>query len=132
MTRTVDGHKAIVLIDRALDDFLTDETETMFKCMSKAAKMAKKDVAEKSPTRSGEYKKGWSIRTKREKYGVNVLIYNKSKPGLTHLLENSHAIRNGTGRSYGDTYPGHGQFKHIQPARDKAEEYLIDLLTEQL
>ena len=130
--RKVDGHKAIVLLDRYLADFATDETERFFDCMSKAGKMAKKDVVNASPKGPKNYAKGWAIRTKREKYGVNVLVYNKTHPGLTHLLEKSHLISNGTKRIFGETSPGHGQVVHIQPARDKAEEYLLDLLTKEL
>ena len=129
--RKVDGHNAIVLLDRYLADFATDETERFFDCMSKAGKMAKKDVVNASPKGPKNYAKGWAIRTKREKFGVNVLIYNKMHPGLTHLLEKSHIIANKKG-TYGRTSPGHGQVVHIQPARDKAEEYLLDLLTKEL
>lgn len=129
--RKVDGHKAAVLLDRYLADFQTDETERFFDCMSKAGKMAKKDVISGSPKGPKNYAKGWAIRTKREKFGVNVLIYNKTHPGLTHLLEKSHIIANKKG-TYGRTGPGHGQVVHIKPARDKAEEYLLDLLTKEL
>lgn len=129
--RKVDGHNAIVLLDRYLADFATDETERFFDCMSKAGKMAKKDVVNASPKGPKNYAKGWAIRTKREKFGVNVLVYNKTHPGLTHLLEKSHIIANKKG-TYGRTSPGHGQVVHIQPARDKAEEYLLDLLTKEL
>lgn len=131
MARTIDGHKAAVLIDRALDGYLTDVTEEMFRAMSKAAKMAKQDVVNASPKGPKGYAKGWSIRTKREKYGVDVLIYNKTFPGLTHLLEKSHVIANKTG-TYGRTSPGHGQVVHIEPAKEKAEQYLLDLLYKEL
>ena len=129
--RIADGHKAATLIERNLEDFMTDETDKFVKCMSKAGKMAKKEVVSGSPKGPKNYAKGWSIRTKREKFGVAVLIYNKTHPSLTHLLEKSHVIANKKG-TYGRTGPGHGQVVHIQPARDKAEEYLLDLLTEEL
>ena len=75
--------------------------------------------------RTGDYRKGWSIRTKREMFGINVLIYNRLKPGLTHLLEKGHATKNGTGRSFEDT-PAHS---HIAQAKQNAEEYLLEELT---
>lgn len=131
MGRTFDGHKAALFIERALDEFQTDETEAFFECMSKAAKYGKKEVVSNSPKGPKGYAKGWSIRTKREKYGVAVWIYNRTHPSLTHLLEKSHVIANKKG-AYGRTGPGHGQVVHIQPARDKAEEYLLDLLVERL
>jgi hypothetical protein len=126
-SRTVNGHKAAVLIDKALDDYTTEITAEMFKAMSKAGKMAKRDVVNASPEGPNGYAKGWTIRTKREKYGCNVLIYNKTHPGLTHLLENSHIIANQNG-THGRTSPGHGQVIHIGPAREAAEDYLLDIL----
>lgn len=129
--RTVNGHKAVELLDRVLDEYCEETQERMIKAMSKAGKMAKKDVQNASPDGPGGYAKGWSIRTKREKFGANVLIYNKTHPSLTHLLEKSHIIANKKG-TYGRTSPGHGQVIHIKPARDKAEEYLLDILTEEL
>lgn len=119
--------KVTVLLDRLLSEVSEEENEILFKCMSKAMRMAKKDVINRSPDMTGEYKHGWTIRTKRYKYGIQGVIYNKDKPGLTHLLEHSHAIRNQYGE-YGRTAKGHGQTEHIGPARDAAEEYLIQLL----
>ena len=117
-----------VALDRLLSEVSQEENEILFKCMSKAMKKCKADVKAKSPGH-GEYKKGWSIRTTRQKYGFQGVIYNKTKPQLTHLLENSHVIRNKRGE-YGQTSPGHGQIVHIAPARDIAEEYLVQLLVE--
>lgn len=130
MARTVNGHKAEVLIDRVLEDYLSDETEVFFAAMSQAGKQAKKDIQNTNAFKdiSGDYRRGWSIRTKREKYGINVLIYNKLKPGLTHLLEKGHVTRNGTGRRFRDT-PAHA---HIAKAREKAEDYLLDELAKRL
>ena len=127
MSRYVDGHKAAELIARTLDDYATDVTEEFFTAMSKAGKRAKKDLQNTNAfnDRSGDYRKGWAIRTKREKYGINVLVYNKAKPGLTHLLEKGHATRNGTGRSYPADTPAH---VHIKTARDNANDYLLDEL----
>ena len=114
-----------VLLSRALTEVSKEEDEILFKCMSKAMRKAKRDVINNSPTLSGEYKRGWTIRTKRLKYGFDGVIYNKDKPGLTHLLNNGHIKANqyGTyGRKEGDN--------HITKARNLAEAYLVDLLVE--
>lgn len=114
-----------VLLSRALTEVSKEEDEILFKCMSKAMRKAKRDVINNSPTLSGEYKRGWTIRTKRLKYGFDGVIYNKDKPGLTHLLNNGHQKANqyGTyGRKEGDN--------HITKARNLAEAYLVDLLVE--
>lgn len=115
-----------MLLDRALDEYETDLTDTFFKAMSKAGKMAKKDIVENSAEKTGKYKKGWSIRTKREKYGVDVLIYNKTHPRLTHLLENGHVVKNKYGK-YGRKNGDHV----IEKAKDAAEEYLLDILAKE-
>lgn len=117
--------KVETLLSEALYEVNTECNEILFKCMSKAMKKAKQDVVNSSPVLTGEYKKGWSVRTKRLKYGFDGVIYNKTHPRLTHLLNNGHIVRNqfGTyGREEGDN--------HIMNARDRAEEYLLDLLTE--
>ena len=128
MARYVNGHKAEVLIDKALDSFVVKEEEVLFDAISKASKKAKKDLQNvQDPRKYGDYAKGWAIRTKREKFGINSLIYNRLYPGLTHLLEKGHITRNQYGQ-YQRT-PAH---KHIQPARDNAVDYLIDELTKNL
>lgn len=114
-----------VLLSRALTEVSKEEDEILFKCMSKAMRKAKRDVINNSPILSGEYKRGWTIRTKRLKYGFDGVIYNKDKPGLTHLLNNGHQKANqygSYGRKEGDN--------HITKARDLAEAYLVDLLVE--
>ena len=119
-----------VALDRLLSDFSKEENEVLFKCMSKAMRMAKQDVQNITPPekRSGDYARGWAIRTKRLKYGFQGVIYNKDKPGLTHLLENGKLVNNGTGRVVGEANP----HEHIATARNNAEAYLTELLVENL
>lgn len=117
--------KVEVLLSRALTEVSKEEDEILFKCMSKAMRLAKREVIARSPVNRGDYKKGWSVRTKRLKYGFDGVIYNKTHPGLTHLLNNGHVIANqygAYGRKEGDN--------HITEAHDIAEDYLIDLLVE--
>lgn len=123
------AQKGMLVLDRLLSDFSKEENEILFQCMSKAMKKTKKDVKAASPKGPKGYAKGWSIRTKREMFGFTGIIYNRTHPQLTHLLERSHLIRNQNG-TYGRTSPGHGQVVHIEPVRDNAEEYLIELLVE--
>lgn len=117
--------KVETLLSRALTEVSKEEDEILFKCMSKAMRKAKKDVIAGSPVNKGEYKKGWTVRTKRLKYGFDGVIYNKDKPGLTHLLNNGHQVAN----QYG-SYRRQDGDNHITNARNNAEEYLIQLLVE--
>lgn len=63
------------------------------------------ELKSSSPRNSGKYAKGW----RKTKEGSSVILYNATKPSLTHLLEKGHAKRNG------------GRVKaqpHIQPAEE--------------
>lgn len=121
-----------IQLERILSEVSEDENEFLFKCISKAGKQAKRDVVALSPENNGDYKKGWTVRTKRGKTSVESIIYNKDYPGLTHLLEEPHVVRNQYGK-YERTNPtregGRGGKIHIAPAREAAEKYLIELLT---
>lgn len=60
---------------------------------------------------SGSYASGW--RVKRLSKG-DYVVHNATDYQLTHLLENSHVIRNKYG-TWGRTSRGHGQIVHIKP-----------------
>ena len=69
-----------------------------------------------SPVRYGGYQKGWATKKTSEKSGqVSITVYNRKKPGLTHLLEKGHAKRGG-GRVSGKP--------HIAPAEEYAASEL--------
>lgn len=84
------------------------------------AKEAVKELKQTSPegpgSRKGHYKDGWASKVERENaVSIDIKVYNKKKPGLTHLLEKGHAKRGG-GRVEG--------IPHIGPAEQRAlEEY---------
>lgn len=62
---------------------------------------------------SKNYQPGWRAEYKTERLSTSVTIYNASRPGLAHLLENGHLMRNGqrwTGRP------------HIKPVEDELVE----------
>lgn len=118
-----------ILLSRELDAYGKEENEIMFQCMSKTMKRVKKDIVEASPKGPKNYAKGWSVRTKRYKYGFDGIVFNRTHPRLTHLLEKSHVIRNQHGQ-YGRTGPGHGQVEHIGPAAEKVEEYFLEYMLE--
>lgn len=80
------------------------------------AKEAAQKLSNTSPKQTGEYAQGWGVKRMGE---LDVVTYNKTMPGLTHLLENGHVIRNKKG-TYGRA-PAH---KHIKPV----EEWAVDEL----
>lgn len=118
-----------VEISRILNEYGEEERETVTKCIRKTTLYCKRLLKTTSPGR--EYPQGWAARTTTEGMIATGVVYNGKKPALTHLLEKSHPIANKWGR-YGNTSPGRGQYPHIAPAQEKAEEYLLDLLTKSL
>lgn len=68
---------------------------------------------------SGDYAGGW----KSKKEGNGYVIFNGKKPGLTHLLENGHIIRNQFG-----TYGRVSGRTHIKPV----EQWVNDEFTNQV
>lgn len=80
--------------------------------LKKYAEKCKELVEQKSPVRTGKYKKGWRAVEDKDYLGnVSVVVWNETDWQLTHLLENGHAIVNkkgGVGRA--------SPHKHIAPS----------------
>lgn len=58
-------------------------------------------LAERSRKRTGVYAKSWGADAVVTQYGLTVVVHNRKKWQLTHLLEKGHAKRGG-GRVSGD------------------------------
>lgn len=87
--------------------------------MEGAAVIAMRIVRDKSPTRTGKYKKGWKLYREKAKFKgqlQTLTVYNKTQYRLIHLLEFGHQTAKGTRTK---AYP------HVQPAEDAAEKALI-------
>ena len=91
-------------------------TDDLKKEVKQVAKEMVAELKATSPHDSGDYASGWTSTTESEgRNTVQVRVYNRKKPTLTHLLENGHAKVNG-GRVEGKT--------HIGPAEQAAEKRL--------
>lgn len=92
------------------------------------AKEAVKELKTTSPegpgSKKGHYKDGWASKVESENaVSIGIRVYNRKKPGLTHLLEKGHAKRGG-GRVEG--------IQHIGPAEQSAVEEYEKRLKERL
>ena len=73
------------------------------------------EIKRTAPHKTGKYRKGFKIKKDNKSGRATRTIYNKTCPGLVHLLEFGHVIRNGTGRYFGKTDPR----PHMRPVYDK-------------
>lgn len=91
------------LVDAVLKELkkFNDVTEEEFEKIAKAvAKEGTKKLKATSPkgrgSRKGHYADGWGVSYFRKGNGkFQFVVHNKKKPGLTHLLENGHALNIG-------------------------------------
>lgn len=104
----------------ALYEYAETTDEVVREAVTSVAKETKEIAQSGAPVRTGEYKRGFSVKKTTETGGKLVLtVHNRRKPSLTHLLEKGHAKRGG-GRVAGKP--------HIAPA----EEFAISELEERI
>ena len=89
-------------------DFIDEVKHVAEDDVRAAAEKALEVVKETSPRKTGRYGRGWAMEEDAEDFaGLAYRVYNKSKPGLTHLLEHGH----------GGPHPA-GAIPHIAPAAE--------------
>lgn len=105
-----------VQMKELLDEIDNDVQESVRSNVNSVAKEAVQKLRNGSPKETGDYASGWGMKKQGE---ADVVVYNRKAPGLTHLLENGHVIRNKKG-----TYGRVSGRKHIAPV----EEWAVDEL----
>lgn len=105
-------------IRSCMQECVDDNVSAIAENTAEAGRRAVKLLKQKSKVRTGAYKKGWKADTKTDETGTECTVHNK-RYQLTHLLENGHAIKNQTGKYYGDV-PGDGVIAEVadQVARE--------------
>ena len=102
-------------LSKAIYESVVQYTEEVQEDINKAAEQISKEVAiklnETSPRRKGEYAKGWKVKKIREGDSESFVTHNATNYQLTHLLEKTHALRDG-GRSK--------PIVHIAPIEEEA------------
>lgn len=96
------------------------------------AKATSSELSKTSPRRSGKYAKNW--RWKEEAKTQFVVYNDKPTYRLTHLLENGHKTRLGTGRTrrrYGSKAFVAAQ-PHIKAAEEKMKNEIEDVYAKQV
>ena len=117
-------------IAEALEQMDTDVRDAVTKAGKDAAEYGKKLLKAQSPVGRGRggrhYKDGWAV--KRNPATLPTLpdtytIFNRDKPGLTHLLEHGHQLKI-KGKAVGDV----GPVPHIAIVREAVQERFIQSL----
>ena len=112
-------------IEKILEEYGGEAVEALNESIEETAKESQKQIRKFNQGRTTweEYPKGWTIEVTKERLETSATVYNKSKPGLTHLLEFGHALRNG-GRS--------SAFPHIADVNDFAQKDVLERLERKL
>ena len=95
-----------------MDKVLESASKEVRRAMSSAQDIVAKETAQTlkatSPKKRPKFYLGWSIKRVKTSTGVpDVIVYNKTHPGLTHLLANGHVAVNAkgiVGRANGNSF----------------------------
>lgn len=112
-----------------LQDYAAEEAEVVEREVEAVTKATAKRLRETSPKSQKprtekRYFKGWTAKFERKRMQAAGTVYNKTKPGVAHLLESGH----GPGRRGWRVQA----FPHIAKAAAWAEDELMRRLTQNL
>lgn len=118
-----------------ISDYIEDSEQKVKEATLDVAKACRKDVRQRARAQQGkakhgvswsDYIKGWNYReAKMPKWMGGAIVYhvyNKTKPGLAHLLEFGHDVYNEHLELIGRA----GAYPHVIPAEVSAKKKLMD------
>lgn len=122
MSITIKSEQLRDAVMEALSDYRDEVNEGVRKAIQKQANEDVRELKATSPEKTGKYAAGWAKKVvKNNVSAYDVVVYNKEKPGLTHLLENGHAKVNG------GFVPG---IQHIKPVEEESNNKLLEKVEE--
>ena len=106
-------------LGKVLEDYENEVVEDMQEAIKATTKVGVRAIKAGSPRETGKYASGWTSKMETGRVSAQGTIYNAKTPGLPHLLEHGHVIRNGTGRTFGSVraYP------HIEAVEKQLIEF---------
>lgn len=115
-------------LGKVLDDYENEVFDDMQEAIKATTKVGVRAIKADSPKKSGKYASGWTSKMETGRLSAQGTIYNAKTPGLPHLLEHGHVIRNGTGRTFGNVkaYP------HIAAVEQRVIEFYQQNIKERL
>ena len=116
MGRTIPVDQLASEVMKGLEEYAELAADVLKKEVQEAGKVAKTQIEQTAPRRTGRYAKSWAVKKISEtSNSLEVTVHSKNRYMLTHLLENGHAKRGG-GRV--------AAIPHIAPAEETAIQSL--------
>lgn len=104
-----------VQMNKIIDEYSEEVERATKNALNSVANEAASMLRSTSPKGKKGYAGGWRVKKLDAKTAV---VHNGKFPGLTHLLENGHAVVN----QYGNTGKRARAIKHIKPVETWAQE----------
>ena len=124
MSKTIPVDQLAKEVMAGLEEYAELTTAVLKKEIQAAGKVAKKQIEQTAPRKTGAYAKSWAVRKTREtSNSLEVTVHSKNRYALAHLLENGHAKRGG-GRVVA--------IPHIAPAEEAALQSLEQKIQQEL
>lgn len=114
-------------IQKILEEYGEDVQRVADEEVVEISKEAVKKLKATSPKRdknSSGYAKGWKMKKKDTRFGIETTVYNSTHGWLVHLLENGTLNRDGTKRT--EAQP------HVKPVQDWIDKELIQRIKAKL
>lgn len=116
MGKTIPVDKLAEEVMNGLEEHAELTADVLKKEIQEAGKVAKQQISQTAPRKTGRYAKSWAVKKISEtSNSLEVTVHSKNRYMLTHLLENGHAKRGG-GRV--------AAIPHIAPAEETAIQSL--------
>ena len=116
MGKTIPIDKLAAEVMDGLEEYAELTADVLKKEIQEAGKLAKNQISQTAPRKTGRYAKSWAVKKISEtSNSLEVTVHSRNRYMLTHLLENGHAKRGG-GRV--------AAIPHIAPAEEAAVQAL--------
>ena len=116
MGKTIPIDKLAAEVMDGLEEYAELTADVLKKEIQEAGKVAKQQISQTAPRKTGRYAKSWAVKKISEtSNSLEVTVHSKNRYMLTHRLENGHAKRGG-GRV--------AAIPHIAPAEETAIQSL--------
>ena len=120
----IDSQALAATINGYLEEYGDEVRDAIEASSKKVAKDVVKDLKKGGGFGgTGEFNKGWTTKTEQTRLGASTVVYNKTQPGLAHLLEFGHAKRGG-GRTTA--------YNFIAPINDSVADRFVQAFEESI